>query len=164
MFRLSGIAFPPTASFTPSLNIMQINSTTSLGAAATADTSNRVVQKQLGQDDFLKLLTVQLQQQDPMKPMDDTQSIAQMAQFSSLQQMSELNNSFMAMRIDSQMASASALLGRQATMLDVGGGQITGVIDSVEQSQSGPMFSINGKTYSYGMLVRVAPAPVEPAA
>lgn len=143
---------------------MQINSTTSLGAAATADTSNRVVQKQLGQDDFLKLLTVQLQQQDPMKPMDDTQSIAQMAQFSSLQQMSELNKGLAAMRLDSQMASASTLLGRQATMQEVGGGQTTGVIDSVEQSASGPMLSINGKIYSFGMLVRVAPAPVEPAA
>ena len=143
---------------------MQITSATSLSAAATADTSNRVVQKQLGQDDFLKLLTVQLQQQDPMKPMDDTQSIAQMAQFSSLQQMSELNDSFTAMRLDSQMASASTLLGRQATMKDAGGAEITGVIDSVEQSESGPMLSINGKTYSYDMLVRVAPAPAQPAA
>lgn len=143
---------------------MQISSSTSLSAAAAADTSNRVVQKQLGQGDFLKLLTVQLQQQDPMKPMDDTQSIAQMAQFSSLQQMSELADSFAAMRFDSQMASASALLGRQATMLTVGGGEITGIIDSVEQSAAGPMLSINGKNYSYGMLLRVAPAPVQPAA
>lgn len=143
---------------------MQITSATSLSAAATADTSNRVVQKQLGQDDFLKLLTVQLQQQDPMKPMDDTQSIAQMAQFSSLQQMSELNESFAAMRLDSQMASASTLLGRQATIQDAGGAEITGIIESVEQSESGPMLSINGKTYSYDMLVRVAPAPVRPAA
>lgn len=143
---------------------MQITSTTSLGAAATADTSNRVVQKQLGQDDFLKLLTVQLQQQDPMKPMDDTQSIAQMAQFSSLQQMSDLNKSFAAMRLDSQMASASTLLGRQATVQDAGGAQTSGIIDSVEQSESGPLLSINGKTYSYDMLVRVAPAPVQPAA
>lgn len=143
---------------------MQITSTTSLGAAATADTSNRVVQKQLGQDDFLKLLTVQLQQQDPMKPMDDTQSIAQMAQFSSLQQMSDLNKSFAAMRLDSQMASASTLLGRQATVQDAGGAQTSGIIDSVEQSESGPLLSINGKTYSYDTLVRVAPAPVQPAA
>jgi flagellar basal-body rod modification protein FlgD len=143
---------------------MQITSSTNLSAAAAADTSNRVVQKQLGQGDFLKLLTVQLQQQDPMKPMDDTQSIAQMAQFSSLQQMSELNDSFTAMRLDSQMASASTLLGRHATMQDVGGAEIAGVIDSVEQSESGPMLSINGKTYSYDMLLRVAPAPVQPAA
>jgi flagellar basal-body rod modification protein FlgD len=143
---------------------MQITSSTSLSAAATADTSNRVVQKQLGQDDFLKLLTVQLQQQDPMKPMDDTQSIAQMAQFSSLQQMSEVNDSITAMRLDSQMASASTLLGRQATMEDASGVQVTGVIDSVSQSENGPMLSIQGKNYSYDRLVRVAPAPVQPAA
>lgn len=142
---------------------MQIPSVTPLSAAASADTSNRVVQKQLGQGDFLKLLTVQLQQQDPMKPMDDTQSIAQMAQFSSLQQMSELNDSFSAMRLDSQLASAGSLLGRQATMRDVGGAEITGVVDSIEQSESGPLLSINGKTYSYETLLRVAPAPARPS-
>jgi flagellar basal-body rod modification protein FlgD len=143
---------------------MQVSSVNSLGAAATADTSNRVVQKQLGQEDFLKLLTVQMQQQDPMKPMDDTQAIAQMAQFSSLQQMSSLNDSITAMRLDSQLASAGSLLGRQATVVDSKGETVTGVVDSVEQTDTGPMLSINGKSYFYDMLVRVAPAPVEPAA
>jgi flagellar basal-body rod modification protein FlgD len=143
---------------------MQITSSTSLSAAASADTSNRVAQKQLDQGDFLKLLTVQLQQQDPMKPMDDSQSIAQMAQFSSLQEMSSLNDSIKAMRVDSQLASAGSLLGRQATMLENSGSTITGVIDSVEQTETGPMLSINGKSYSYDALVRVSPAPVEPAA
>ncbi len=142
---------------------MQVPSSVSLSAAATADTSNRVAQKQLGQDDFLKLLTVQLQQQDPMKPMDDTQSIAQMAQFSSLQQMSLLNDSLTAMRVDSQLASAGTLLGRQATVVDESGASITGIVDSVEQTASGPTLSINGKSYFYDMLVRVAPAPVESA-
>jgi flagellar basal-body rod modification protein FlgD len=143
---------------------MQVTSTISSSAATTADTASRVPQKQLGQEDFLKLLTVQLQQQDPMKPMDDTQSIAQMAQFSSLQQMSELNDSILAMRIDSQLASAGSLLGREVTVLDSKGATVTGVVDSVEQTDSGPMLSVNGNSYFYDMLVRVAAAPSEPAA
>ena len=44
----------------------------------------------LGQSDFLKLLTVQMQQQDPFNPVDNTQMLAQMAQFSSLAGISEM--------------------------------------------------------------------------
>ena len=44
----------------------------------------------LGQDDFLKLLVTQLQNQDPLKPMDNQDFIAQTAQFSQLNQMTEL--------------------------------------------------------------------------
>ncbi|MFH1499441.1 MAG: flagellar hook capping FlgD N-terminal domain-containing protein [Verrucomicrobiota bacterium] len=139
---------------------MQVSSTNPLGAAATADTSNRVVQKQLGQEDFLKLLTVQLQQQDPMKPMDDTQSIAQMAQFSSLQQMTAISDGIAAMRIDSQLASAGTLLGREVTMNATGGRVVTGVVDAVARTEDGPMLTIGGESHAYDGLVRVAPAPV----
>jgi flagellar basal-body rod modification protein FlgD len=46
--------------------------------------------KQLGQDEFLKLLVTQLQHQNPLKPLDNQDFIAQTAQFSQLNQMTEL--------------------------------------------------------------------------
>jgi flagellar basal-body rod modification protein FlgD len=142
---------------------MQVSAITNQTAAETANTANRVASKQLGQADFLKLLTVQLQQQDPMKPMDDTQSIAQMAQFSSLQQMSSLNDNVTAMRLDSQLAAAGSLLGREVTLRADNGSEIHGVVDSVEQTASGPKLSVGGQSYFYDSLLRVAQAPV-PAA
>lgn len=56
--------------------------------------SKRVPKQELGKDEFLQILAVQLANQDPLQPMEDTDFIAQMAQFSSLEQMQELNKSF----------------------------------------------------------------------
>ncbi len=53
---------------------------------------------QLGKDDFLRLLVTQLQYQDPLSPMDDKEFIAQMAQFSSLEQMQNLNSTYSSMK------------------------------------------------------------------
>lgn len=49
--------------------------------------------RELGQDSFLKLLVTQLQHQDPLKPKDDAEFLAQLAQFSSLEKMTEIRES-----------------------------------------------------------------------
>ena len=56
----------------------------------TSDQSAPVKQKDLGKDAFLQLLVTQLQNQDPTKPQADGEFIAQLAQFSSLEQLTSM--------------------------------------------------------------------------
>ena len=60
------------------------------GAAAPAVSAS--ASQTLGQGDFLKLMTAQLKNQDPFDPVDNTQMVAQMAQFSSLSGITEMNS------------------------------------------------------------------------
>lgn len=67
--------------------IPTVNSITGAGTAPVAGRD----MSSLGQGDFLRLLTVQLQQQDPFDPVDNKEMLAQMAQFSSLAGVAETN-------------------------------------------------------------------------
>ncbi|OXS75311.1 flagellar hook assembly protein FlgD [Lysinibacillus sp. KCTC 33748] len=72
--------------------------------------------KELGKDAFLQLLITQLQHQDPTNPMDDRDFIAQMAQFSSLEQMQNMTKameSLLASQQQTQMMSYSSFIGKE---------------------------------------------------
>ena len=69
------------------------------GTTATDSTTTNALKKgQLGQDAFLKLLTTQLQHQDPTKPVADTEFIAQLATFASLEKLTTIAESTSSLR------------------------------------------------------------------
>lgn len=110
---------------------MQINGTT---AATTGTLGTQGASREaLGKDDFLKLLITQMQNQDPLSPMDNSQFLAQMAQFSSLEQMQNLNASFdqsMLLTQSLNNSSAAGFIGRHVRA--AGDGVELGTTGSVE--------------------------------
>ena len=70
----------------------------------------------MGKDQFLKILITQLQNQDPMQPMEDKEFIAQMAQFSSVEQL--MNISTQLTSLNQSLGSASNLIGKSITWTD----------------------------------------------
>jgi len=86
----------------------------------------------LGKDEFLNLLVKQLQYQDPLEPSSDTEFIAQMAQFSSLEQMQNLNDTFSTFQ-------AYSMVGKYATA-NFGMETIEGYVESIT--------NVGGTTYA----------------
>ncbi len=127
--------------FQDALNPM-LKAASTNGANATSSStpsSSTTAPNALGENTFLQLLVQQMQYQDPLSPMDNTQMIAQLAQFSSLEQMQNLNQSFQNFsgNLDQlNFISASSLVGKHVTGLDVNGAPVSGVVNSVRMNNS----------------------------
>ncbi|BCA54811.1 putative Basal-body rod modification protein FlgD [Nitrospira sp. KM1] len=92
--------------------------TTSL-AASTGTVQSVAANQQLGQNDFLNLLVTQLKNQDPLKPMDNQEFVAQLAQFSQLQQSTQqvtLLQQLISAQTTNQQYSLLPLIGRQVSI------------------------------------------------
>lgn len=101
---------------------------------------------QLGENAFLQLLTTQLQNQDPLSPMDDTQSIAQLAQFSAVQSAQALQDSFAAFQSNFSVMQSAGLLGQSVTVssTDATGNAstISGTVKSIQVVNGQPEFTM----------------------
>lgn len=93
----------------------------------------------LGRDAFLQLLVTQLEHQDPLEPIQNEDFVAQLATFSSLEQLEELNGNVIAMialnqsnALLSQLTQSSALIGKSVRWIDPETGEaMIGTVDSV---------------------------------
>ncbi len=94
-------------------------------AASSGATTSAAAKTMLGKDDFMKLLVAQMQHQDPLNPSDSSQMAAQLAQFSSLEQLTNISQQMATQASDSATlvntvnnSSAIGLLGKTVTVLD----------------------------------------------
>ncbi len=135
------------------------------GASSGDDTKSLVPKEELGKDAFLQLLVLQMKMQDPLDPMDNTDMIAQLAQFSALEAQTNLNESFdlLSGNVDQlNFISGAQLLGKTVTGLDVNDEMLTGVVDSVHLDGSLVMLNVDGKLMSMANVYSVT-SPAEDA-
>jgi len=109
----------------------------------------------LSQDDFLKLLTVQLQHQDPLKPMEDAQFMGQMAQFASLEQTKELTSTVNTLSTSLGFSSSQQFLGKNVTIASADGTEVTGSVSGVVLDAGVPKVLVDGKTYATDSIIAV---------
>lgn len=126
-----------------------INSTTDTTNKANS-TNNTISNDALGKDDFLKLLVAQMKNQDPMSPMDNKESIAQLASFSSLEQMTNiatamdtLSQSMVNFSQQSALTQGSAMIGKWVSGVDTDGvTPIEGKVEAVKWLDGDPKLQI----------------------
>lgn len=109
---------------------------------------------ELGKDDFLNLLVTQLRYQDPLKPVDDKEFIAQMAQFTSLEQMQNMNSTL-------SKSHAFSMIGKQITanVSDADTKEmkiVEGLAESVKLSGGKTYVVVNGEDIPADKIVKVA--------
>jgi flagellar basal-body rod modification protein FlgD len=105
----------------------------------------KVAKSELDKDDFLKILITQLQHQDPTNPMEDREFISQMAQFSSLEQMTNMASSFGKLSGVLASSEAQSMLGKNVEIED-GAAMIAGRVEQVTRGDY-PLIMVNGKFY-----------------
>ncbi len=118
--------------------------------------------KELGKDEFLKLLITELQHQDPTNPMQDREFIAQMAQFSTLEQMLNFNKNMEKLLSGVSFQSSFNLLGlnvqiQDKSNMDTEGNPIfiSGKVESVLKNENEILVRVNGENYPISDITSV---------
>ena len=142
--------------------------TSAVSSATTAPAATKAGgMAQLDRNSFLKLLIAQLQNQDPMKPMEDKEFISQLAQFSSLEQMQNLSQDFskfsgdfsagfLAFSRNQAASQAFGMIGHKVQYLDTKTGEkVEGIVSSVGFAAGGPKLNIGETQVDLGNVVTV---------
>ena len=115
----------------------------------------RVPMKTLGQDEFLGLLVTQMRNQDPLKPVSDTEFIAQMAQFSNLEQTKVMSSDIAQLRQSSAFTQATSLMDKQVRLLSGESTFTKGIVTDLAVRDGEVRLIINGKAYELDQVVSV---------
>lgn len=112
-----------------------------ISAASTVGTTTAAQSSNIGIQDFLKILTAQLNNQDPLKPVDNQEFVAQIAQFATLEQSRQLN-----VKIDQLLSLQSStqsvgLLGKRVD-IDQGGSIVSGTVTALAMASGQPLLTI----------------------
>jgi flagellar basal-body rod modification protein FlgD len=116
--------------------VQPVSTSTAQGASATAASASA-----MDYNAFLRLLIAQLKNQDPTKPMDSTEFVAQLATFSQVEQSIAANTKLDSLLTSSALSLADAVIGRVVTSPD---GATSGTVASVKITSEGPIATLHG--------------------
>jgi flagellar basal-body rod modification protein FlgD len=108
-------------------------------AAATSSANNQAAN--ITQQDFLQILLTQLNSQDPLKPMDNTAFVAQLAQFSQLEAVQQLNASTSQLLAVQTAVQSVGLMGHTVSLIN-GNNFVTGTVSDVSTSGNSPLLTV----------------------
>lgn len=124
-------------------NVNLYSSAVQNSSTAQSSSSSGAIDK----DGFLKILVAELKNQDPSNSQDNTQYIAQMAQFSALEQMENLNEGLQNLSTNIKFQEGSSMIGKNATIAAGDGQYITGLISGVKLTDGAVKVVSGGNEY-----------------
>lgn len=131
--------------------------TGSSGASSSSGGSNDLL-RGLDLDQFLKLMIAELQNQDPLNPMDNSKMLEQISQLREIGATDKLTKTLDAVLLGQNLTSASSLIGRHVTGLDDDANQASGVVDRITVTEGVPKLHIGNQTLGLQNLREVLPA------
>ena len=120
-----------------------------------SQTKNLGSTQKYDKDMFLQLMMKELEYQDPLEPMDNTEFIAQQAQFTQVETLENISSS---LETNNSIMQTLSLVGKQVTLVDPdnSSNKITGLVDSADFSSTTASISVNGKSYPISNIVSVS--------
>lgn len=133
-------ATPVTGAYTPTPAVPEVPKQTDLFSS----------------EGFLKILSAQMKSQNPLEPMKDTEFIAQMAQFSQLEQVTSVAKDMKALNMSSQLAQGASLIGKNVTYVPAGTTtSITGTVGSLSMSGGAMSLIVGGVSVDPSLVTKV---------
>jgi len=128
-----------------------------ISSASAGPATDRLPIQTLGQNDFLQLLVTQMTSQDPLNPQKDTDFIAQMAQFSALEQSKTMQADMAQLRNQEQLVQANALIGQTVELEVAPDVMARGIVGAVQVDAGTPKLMVGGQSYDLSQVRLIAP-------
>jgi flagellar basal-body rod modification protein FlgD len=114
--------------------------------------------EELDTSQFLDLMIAELQNQDPMNPMDNAQMIEQIGQIRQIDASTRLTETLDAVLMGQNLSSAASMIGKTITGLDADAKKITGKVDRVTVADGVPKLHVGAKTVTLSNVGEILPA------
>ena len=133
-----------------------VGGTSSSSSQKSSTTTDAYSKLKIG--DFVKLLVTELQQQDPLSPMDNSKILDEVSQIQAIQSNQQLNTTLQAVQLGQAVATGNSLLGKNITALDSKGNTVTGAVAHVTVSQGQVQLRVGAQDIDLANVKEIDPA------